>query len=163
MNIQEQFNEIYQDHALKVYRLCLGYAAGDEEQAKEWQQETFVKVWKHRKSFNGSSSVSTWIFRIAVNVCLSDLRKSKKKEHRVDNLAAAEEYVHEDGENTTQIEKMYQCINQLSENNKFLILMELEEIPQATIAETMGVKHGAIRTRLSRVRKALLKCIKNEK
>ena len=163
MDIQEQFNEIYNAHASKVYRLCLGYASGDEQQAKEWQQESFVKVWKYRKSFKGDSSVSTWIFRIAVNVCLSDLRKSRRREHRVDDLVAAEAYVQEDVEHATQIEKMYQCINHLSENNKFLILMELEEIPQSTIAETMGVKHGAIRTRLSRVRKALLKCIKNEK
>ena len=49
------------------------------DQAKEWQQQTFIKVWKHRKSFQEKSSVSTWIYRIAVNTCLGDLRKAKKQ------------------------------------------------------------------------------------
>ena len=60
------------------------------------------------------------------------------------------------------IVKMYHCIDKLSEQNKTLIMLELEEIPQATIAETTGMAHGALRTRLSRIRKTLLKCITNE-
>ncbi len=162
MNIEDDFTEIFDAHAPKVYRLCLGYAAGDEATAKEWQQQTFIKVWKHRKSFKGKSSVSTWIYRIAVNTCLSDLRKSKKHfqidEHILESTAREPE-----GEpREDQIAKMYQCIDQLTKTNKSLILMELEEIPQATIAETLGINHGTVRTRLSRIRKALLKCITHE-
>ncbi|MEM6878275.1 MAG: sigma factor-like helix-turn-helix DNA-binding protein [Bacteroidota bacterium] len=72
----------------------------------------------------------------------------------------------EDTEERSQdekLKKMYRCINQLTEQNKALILLELEEIPQATIAETVGLAHGAVRTRLSRIRKALLKCMTNGK
>ena len=58
---------------------------------------------------------------------------------------------------------MYSCIDQLTEQNKALILLELEDLPQATIAETVGLAHGTLRTRLSRIRKSLLKCITNGK
>ena len=61
------------------------------------------------------------------------------------------------------IQKMYHCIDQLNEQNRALILLELENIPQATIADTVGLAHGTLRTRLSRIRKSLLKCIKNGK
>lgn len=163
MNIEREFTEIYNTHSSKVYRLCLGYASGDENLAKEWQQETFIKVWKHRKSFKEESSIGTWIYRIAVNICMGDLRKSKKhipisEEILASNTADTDEIKHDD-----KIEKMYNCINRLSKNNKILILMELEEVPQATIAETIGIAYGTLRTRLSRIRNALLKCITDEK
>ena len=58
---------------------------------------------------------------------------------------------------------MFRCIDQLTEQNKTLILLELEDIPQATIAKTVGLAHGTLRTRLSRIRKSLLKCITNGK
>ena len=162
MNIEKDFTEIFNSHASKVYRLCLGYASGDEELAKDWQQETFIKVWKHRKSFKDKSSISTWIYRIAVNTCLGDLRKSKRNIQIKDNLSSSS-FDTDDNGYDDKILRMYNCINQLSKINKTLILLELEEIPQATIAETLGMNHGAVRTRLNRIRKALLKCITNEK
>ncbi len=162
MQSEKDFTEIYHTHAPKIFRLCLGYAAGDEDLAKEWVQKTFIKVWNHRRSFKGESAIGTWIYRIAMNVCLSDLRK-KRKHKPVDERsmqASTEEHEKDDRD---QIEKMYQCIDQLTEQNRLLILMELENIPQASIAKTVGLAHGSVRTRLSRIRKALLKCITHEK
>lgn len=163
MDIEKEFTQIYNSHAPKVYRLCLGYASGDEDLAKEWQQETFIKVWQHRNSFQSKSSVSTWIFRIAVNICLGDLRKSKKTVQIKESILATDSTYDATESWEMQIEKMYHCINQLSQNNKAIILLELEDVPQATIAQTLGMAHGALRTRLSRIRKSLLKCISNEK
>ncbi|GGG45097.1 DNA-directed RNA polymerase sigma-70 factor [Croceivirga lutea] len=162
MNIEKEFTQLYNTHAPKVYRLCLGYAAGDEDLAKEWQQQTFIKVWKHRKSFQEKSAISTWIYRIAVNTCLGDLRKAKKQVPLNETYLAATESSESQNTNA-QIQKMYSCIEQLTANNKTIILMELEDIPQATIAETLGMAHGSLRTRLTRIRQSLLKCIQNGK
>jgi len=163
MDTEREFTEVYNTYASKVYRLCLGYVSGDEDLANEWQQQTFIKVWKHRKSFKGKSAISTWIYRIAVNTCLGDLRKSKKHVVINETIPASDATDNENERQGEEIEKMYHCIGQLSKNNKALILLELEDIPQATIAETLGLAHGAVRTRLSRIRKTLLKCITNEK
>ena len=162
MNIEKEFTQIYNTHAPKVFRLCLGYAGGDEDLAKEWQQETFIKVWKHRKSFQEKSSVSTWIYRIAVNICLGDLRKTKKLVQINEMMPEVDPGDDDKEKQEVQIKKLYKCINQLTKNNKSIILLELEEVPQATIAETLGIAHGTLRTRLSRIRKSLLKCITNE-
>lgn len=168
MKTEEDFTNLYNSYASKVHRLCLGYASGDHEIANEWLQETFIKVWKHRKSFKGNSSIDTWIYRIAVNVCLDDLRKSKKsipinEALLSDNTTEDNNENHENDGNEKNIKKMYQCIDQLNEQNRALILLELENIPQATIADTVGLAHGTLRTRLNRIRKSLLKCIKNGK
>lgn len=161
MYIEKDFDQLYQQHSDKVYRLCIGYATGNKEIAQEWHQQTFIKVWNHRKSFKEKSSISTWIYRIAVNTCLSDLRKTKKTVSIKENFIEVPEDIDEKKEQNLQ--KMYACIEQLSHQNKTLILLELEDIPQETIAQTVGLKHGTLRTRLSRIRKLLLKCITNGK
>ncbi|MEM8583230.1 MAG: RNA polymerase sigma factor [Bacteroidota bacterium] len=161
MITEEDFVEVYTLHAPKVYKLCLGYASGNQSLAKDWQQETFMKVWNHRKSFKNQSSIGTWIYRIAVNVCLSDLRKTKKYELAKRKTSIEEQDSQEDEYQTKKITKMYSCIERLSMQNKTLILLELEDVPQATIAKTMGLAHGAVRTRLTRIRKTLLKCMNN--
>ncbi|MBF8151626.1 RNA polymerase subunit sigma, partial [Winogradskyella sp. F6397] len=55
MITEQEFTNIYNLHASKIHRLCLGYASGNNELAKEWLQETFIKVWKHRNSFKEKS------------------------------------------------------------------------------------------------------------
>ena len=163
MIAEKDFTQIYNTHAEKIHRLCLGYASGNIELANDWHQEIFIKVWKHRKSFKGKSAIETWIYRIAVNVCLGDLRKLKK------NLPINEEILSstsDDGnrdDSDKNLKKMYQCIDQLNAQNKALIFLELENTPQAIIASTVGLAHGTLRTRLSRIRRSLLKCIKYEK
>ena len=163
MITEQEFTNIYNLHASKVHRLCLGYASGNNELAKEWHQETFIKVWKHRNSFKGKSSIDTWIYRIAVNVCLGDLRKSRKSITINEDLLSNGSYGDNKNDDEKNIKKMYHCIDQLNEQNKALILLELENIPQTTIADTVGLAHGTLRTRLSRIRKSLLKCITNGK
>ena len=163
MITEQEFTNIYNLHASKVHRLCLGYASGNNELAKEWHQETFIKVWKHRNSFKGKSSIDTWIYRIAVNVCLGDLRKSRKSITINEDLLSNGSYGDNKNDDEKNIKKMYHCIDQLNEQNKALILLELENIPQTTIADTIGLAHGTLRTRLSRIRKSLLKCITNGK
>lgn len=163
MITEQEFTNIYNLHASKVHRLCLGYASGNNELAKEWHQETFIKVWKHRNSFKGKSSIDTWIYRIAVNVCLGDLRKSRKSITINEDLLSNSVYDDNKNDDEKNIKKMYHCIDQLNEQNKALILLELENIPQTTIADTVGLAHGTLRTRLSRIRKSLLKCITNGK
>lgn len=163
MNIEKEFTAIYKEHALHVYHLCLGYASGNEDLAQEWQQRTFIKVWKYRKSFKGSSAIGTWIYRIAVNICLGDLRKVRKKVRLEDTIPVAFDNEDERNEKEEHIRKLYACIDQLPKKNRALIFMELEGIPQSTIGETFGMAHGAVRTRLSRIRKTLLKCITHEK
>ena len=161
MDIEKNFNDIYDSYSQKIYRLCLGYSAGDENLAKDWHQETFIKVWNNKHNFKGKSSISTWIYRIAVNTCLSDLRKPKQT-ISVEKVSVSDT-INEDNDTspTDDITKMHQCIDKLNHQNKTLILLELEDIPQAEIAETTGLKHGALRTRLSRIRQTLLKCITN--
>ena len=75
---QEAFRQFVEAHQNKVLRLCFGFVR-DLEEAEDVAQEIFFKVYVSAGSFRGRSTVSTWLYRIAVNCCLNHLRKLKSR------------------------------------------------------------------------------------
>jgi RNA polymerase sigma factor (sigma-70 family) len=160
VELREQFNDIYNQHFNKVFRLCKGYFNGNEAMAKDALQEIFIKIWQNLNSFRNESSISTWIYRISVNTCLLQLRKpAAKKEIKIQDFpeVKTEEYNHEMEE---QLQKMYGCINQLDEAHKLTILMVLEGLDYATIAEVIGTNEDTLRVKIHRIKKQLSNCVK---
>jgi RNA polymerase sigma-70 factor (ECF subfamily) len=69
---------LFRDHSGMVFRLCLRYAR-DREAAEDLTQEVFLKVDVHLSGFRQDSQIATWIYRIAVNVCLDHLRTQRRR------------------------------------------------------------------------------------
>ncbi|WP_350293424.1 RNA polymerase sigma factor [uncultured Croceitalea sp.] len=160
---EETFKNIYHSNYDKVMRICIGYTAGNNDEAGDLTQEVFIKVWSSLDEFRNESKMATWIYRITVNTCLTRLRKLKKKVKNYD----VESVIDVPQENETidkeiMYEGLYNCINKLSETNRAIILLELEGLPQKEIAEVIGIKHEAIRTRIHRIKNELIKCVNNE-
>ncbi len=162
-NFEPYFEQVYEENYTKVTRLCMGYVSGDHELANDLTQEVFIKVWENLKSFKRESNISTWIYRIAVNTCLMNLRK-KKSNHVRKAMESEEssENIDSSKEKERQYQEMYRCIGILSVTNKAIIMMELEGLDQKEIAEIMGLKHEAVRTRIHRIKKQLSKCVNHE-
>lgn len=158
MNNAERFQRIYKENYSKVSRLCLGYVSGNEDHAKDITQEVFLKVWQNLDNFRGSSKLETWIYRITVNTCLQELRKKKPVRLPPDQLLSEPA---SDSETENRFNQMYRCINQLSSENKSIILLELEGIPQQEIASIVGISHEAVRTRIHRIKGQLSNSVKN--
>ncbi|MCX2839072.1 sigma-70 family RNA polymerase sigma factor [Salinimicrobium sp. MT39] len=156
MTKELQFKDLYTAHYSKVIRLCLGYTNGREEKAKDLTQEVFIKIWQNLDKFRSEANISTWIYRITVNTCLQELRKKKVVPLEID-LASHE--IISSNNDEIRYKKMYECINKLSADNKTIIFLELEEVPQAEIAEITGYSHQAIRTRIHRIKEQLSKCV----
>lgn len=161
--LEQEFKKLYEENYAKIMRLCLGYVSGDRDMAKDLAQEVFIKVWNNLTSFRDESNITTWIYRIAVNTCLMNLRKKRSK--TFSGLSLSEDVQWE--EETSQVkekqyQEMYRCINALSATNKAIILMELEGLAQKEIAEIIGLKHEAVRTRIHRIKSQLSKCVHHE-
>ena len=158
---QANFEKIYATNYPRVIRVCLGYVKGDEVLAQELTQEVFIKVWENLASFRKEAGFSTWIYRITVNTCMLYFRKKKKENTTA--ITKPIEQVEEDGDisKESQLTKMYSCINKLPQEQKAIILLELEGLPQKEIAEIMGLSHEAVRVKIHRIKNSLTKCVQH--
>ena len=159
--MNNNFNKIYTENYTKIFYLCLGYSAGKEDIAEELTQETFIKVWEKLHTFRNLAAISTWIYRIAVNTCLTHLRKVKK------NIEIHSEHLY-GVENTEQfdnmdirIEKLHSCIGKLKEIDRMIIMLVLEELPQKEIASIIDLNNENVRVKIHRIKGKLFKCIKS--
>jgi len=157
---KEQFTAIYQEHYAKVFRLCRGYFNGEEDPANDTVQEIFIKVWQNLESFRNESSISTWIYRIAVNCCLLYKRKPYlRKEIHLQKMpvVAQEDY---DPVMEERMQNMYRCIGQLDEAGKLIILLVLEGVEYHAIAAVVGISEDTLRVRIHRIKKTLANCVR---
>lgn len=161
--VDRLFEDLYQTNYPKVIRICLGYVNGDEDLAKDLAQEVFIKVWEHLPSFRNEAAISTWIYRITVNTCLLQFRVKKRTVRAVilDKVGEEMEEAYSSQEN--QLKQLYACILKLSEENKGIVLLELEGLPHKEIATITGLSHEVVRVRLHRIKNSLTNCVKNEK
>ncbi|OHX67425.1 RNA polymerase sigma factor [Flammeovirga pacifica] len=149
-----KFEEIYQNYWQKVFRLAMGYV-NDHDLAKDLTQDVFIIVYQKLSTFNKQSSIGTWIFRIASNTCLRSVEKRQKQQTTdlPQDLSSSENQF----EDNDQIKFLYQCISTLSEIDRLIISLELEEVPQNEIAEIVGMSNGNVRTKIHRIKEKLNK------
>src|SRR5690606_2654368 len=151
------FNKLYEEYWNKIYRLCMGYI-NDHDQAKDLAQETFITVWEKLSTFRNEASIGTWIFRIATNTCLSQIKKNEK-------LSKAEILVaDEDNDNPDldqEIKLLYQFISDLAELDRIIISLELERIKQQEISKIVGLSDANIRVKIHRIKEKLNTKFKN--
>lgn len=154
VNKEALFKDIFQKNSRKIYHLCYGYT-GDSDSANDLMQETFMKVWQNLDKFRNQALISTWIYRIAVNTCLSYLRVEKRqsKDELTDKIIESEpEKISEKNE---QVALLYKCISKLEENERIIITMVLDEIPYPEIAEISGISEGNLRVKIHRIKQKL--------
>lgn len=150
------FEEIYTQYSPKVYRLCMGYV-NDPDQAKDLVQDTFIQVWDYLPGFRNESGIGTWVFKIATNTCLRQLKKEKKQTKTELPLQLEEKPADVLDE---QVAFLYKCIATLEENERLIISLVLEEVPQKQIAEIIGISEGNIRVRIHRIKEKLSSIMK---
>ncbi|MDJ1503187.1 RNA polymerase sigma factor [Xanthocytophaga agilis] len=150
------FEEIYTQYSPKVYRLCMGYV-NDPDQAKDLVQDTFIQVWDYLPGFRNESGVGTWVFTIATNTCLRQLKKEKKQSRTEMPLQLEEKPADTMDE---QVAFLYKCIASLEENERLIISLVLEEVPQKQIADIIGISEGNIRVRIHRIKEKLSSIMK---
>ena len=153
MDQQQEFTRLYKVYGQGIKKLCLGYT-GDAVLAQDLLQETFIAVWNHMQHFRGESRWSTWIFRIAVNTCLSHLRKNKDRTLDLENNAFNLE-AEGINNNEQEMQLLYKCISQLPETDRLIIALVLEEKPYEEISSIIGITEVNLRVKIHRIKKQL--------
>ena len=149
------FEEIYTEFSPRIFRVCMGYV-NDYEQARDLTQETFIAVWQNLSTFKGESKISTWIFRIATNNCLRAIEKSKRvKTVDIPIDLPVKMPAQDKREKEEKLQFLYECIAELEETERLIISLVLENVPQAEIAEIVGLSNTNVRVKIHRIKEKL--------
>ncbi|HUH18986.1 RNA polymerase sigma factor [Albibacterium sp.] len=151
---ETRFKELFNKNSKIIYHLCYGYT-GDSDSANDLMQETFIKVWQNLDGFRNQSQISTWIYRIAINTCLSYLRVEKRKATDEISDFILENTAEPISEKEEQVALLYKCISQLEENERIIITLVLDEVPYPEIAEISGISEGNLRVKIHRIKHKL--------
>ena len=140
-----------------IYKVANSYCK-DEEDRKDLVQEIIVQLWKSFDNYNEQFKLSTWMYRIALNVAISFYRKeSRRKEisnplsKKILNLTDTNS-THETEANISLLQRF---ISELKELDKALMLLYLEEKTHKEMAEIIGITETNVATRIGRIKTAL--------
>jgi RNA polymerase sigma-70 factor (ECF subfamily) len=138
-----------------IIKICRAYT-NSQEDFEDYYQEVCLQIWRSKGNFKEQSAWSTWVYRISLNVCLTLLKK-KKNGHQYFASDALPNEVTEDSkafENET-LNELYNAIRHLSEVDRAIILLYLEEKTYNEIAEITGSNTNNIGVRINRIKERL--------
>jgi RNA polymerase sigma factor (sigma-70 family) len=139
------FKEAVEEYSRRIYALCYRVLR-DEEDAKDMTQEVFVRVYSKRGSFKGKSSLYTWIYKIALNMCLTYLKKHKAKMIPLDDVESFLE-AREDAacDGSLELRRLVTAaLGSLPPKQRAVFSLRFYDgMPFKDIAEVMGTSVGA--------------------
>ena len=161
------FEELVARHRDKIYARAFSVVRNEQE-AIDLSQEAWVKAWQRLKQFQGDSSFSTWITRIAINLCLDQLRRRKRQQTSSldaleDEAGGVERYMPPMTINPTERlergelrKRIDEAMEDLSDAHRtVLVLHEFEQMEYKEIAKTMDCSIGTVMSRLFYARRRL--------
>lgn len=155
---EEAFLKILRLHQGILVKVCTMYRT-DAEERRDLYQEIVLQLWKAFPKFRAEAKISTWIYQIALNTAITDYRRSRKQGMRV---ALTEQFAEiPDTSSTADWEEksqwLYQAINTLSDAEKAIVMLFLDDKSYDEIAEIVGITAGNTRVRMHRIQEKLRK------
>ena len=142
-----------------IIKICRAYT-NNQEDFEDYYQEVCLQIWKSKDRFKGQSEWSTWVYRLSLNVSMTLLKKRKNNPKYFASDILPEEL--EDGIPVfadEALDHLYNAIKQLSEVDRGVILLYLEEKSYLEIAEIMGTNPNNIGVRVKRIKERLKKLL----
>lgn len=141
-----------------IIKICRAYTDSQEDY-EDYYQEVCLQIWKSRDNFKGNSKWSTWIYRISLNVCLTLLKKKGKSQMLPSEEKLAEDTVESHYFSDKYLLLLYEAIKKLSEVDRAVILLYLEEKSYQEISDIIGTSPNNIGVRITRIKSRLKKLL----
>lgn len=155
----DAFRSLFERHKDKVYSIALRYS-GDAGIAQDIAQETFLKLFTGLRGFRGDSDFGSWLYRLVVNSCLDQKRKTRRLMPllgdaldllRAPDLSAFDELAR--AELSTHLREVVASLR--DDQRMLLVLRYTQSLSYDEIARIMGSTHGTIASRLNRIHRTL--------
>ena len=155
-DLEAKFLSDFEKNQNIVHKICRMYTTNNDAHNDLFQEVT-IQLWRNYGKFRGEAKFSTWMYRVALNTAISLYRKSTRRiktrdisdfEYRIKSVAY-------DDTEELQLKALYGAIHQLSDIEKALIFLYLEDKPYKEISETLGISNGNARVKMNRAKEKL--------
>ena len=150
--LEKEFTAMVREHKDTIYMVCYMFSK-DNAEVEELYQEILINLWRSLPSFEGRSSVRTWIWRISLNTCVSIDRKKRRREKLPLELDI--DLYNDSDRDTKQIKLLHERINRLGPFDRAIILLWLENISYEEIGAIVGISEKNVSVRLYRIKERL--------
>jgi RNA polymerase sigma-70 factor (ECF subfamily) len=162
----EAFEGLVRKYQDKIYNLCR-YMLIDPYIARDAAQDTFLKAYRRLKDFKGECAFYSWLYRIAVNTCLDEKRRTRQETERTDQVPSVEDLpssspsadrLYESKETARTIQR---ALQKLPEGLRAaIVLKEIEGLSYEEIADALDISMGTVKSRISRAREELRRLLR---
>lgn len=155
-NLEHEFVDLLESNQNILHKICKLYT-DDAASHQDLFQEIVIQLWKSYPKFKGDAKFSTWAYRVSLNTAISLYRGKKTKISTVEwdqsflNIRYEEYNTLEE----EQLSYIYDAVRLLSDVDKALVYMYLEDKDYSEIAETLGISEGNARVKMNRVKKKI--------
>lgn len=150
---QQRFLQLADAYKDVIAKVCSVYSS-DSAPFADLYQEVMINIWTGLESYRGDAKVSTWIYRLAINTCITLHRRNRRHSLGVP-VEGAFDIPDTDSSTTESIRELYRLISLLDPFDKALITLWLDEKSYDEISSILGISKANVATRLHRVRARL--------
>lgn len=161
---KEAFEQLVMPLERKIYTLCFRIT-GSKDEAFDCAQETMLRVYRRLRDYKFHSAFSTWVYRVATNVCIDMVRRNRAKAHvSLDSLANASSEITQDEVmspydsviKSEELGLLQFCITKLPlEMRMCLVLRDIHGLSYDDLARVLSINKGTVKSRLFRARERL--------
>ena len=156
--MEQKFVQIINQNQGILHKVCRIYCNNQDDHNDSFQEIT-LQLWKAFPSFRSEAKISTWMYRIALNTAISGIRKKKIQTTALENI----NFQPVDFNDTSTEDNMlllYKAIAYLSDVEKSIVLLYLEEKPYDEIAEITGITANYVAVKMNRIKEKLRTLLK---
>jgi len=145
-----------------IIKICRAYT-NSQEDFEDYYQEVCLQIWRSKDNFKKESKWSTWIYRLSLNVCLTYLKKKKNNDKQFVSDSLPPEAIDDSHAFADEsVNQLYMAIKQLSEIDRAVVLLYLEEKSYQEISDIIGTSANSIGVRIKRIKERLNKILNIE-
>ncbi len=155
---QQLFEGIIEQHKGILFKVARTYCPNADDQ-EDVIQEMMIQIWQSIHKYNDQYKISTWLYRISLNVAISFYRKNSSQAVKYTGLneQLAETTADDKSENERQLKLLEQFMSELKEIDKALMILYLEDKSHHEIAEILGISVSNVGTKIGRIKEQMKK------
>lgn len=152
---KKEFIQFLNENKWILFKVVNTYCQ-DVEDRKDLEQEILIQLWKSLKSYDPKLKMSTWAYRVAMNVAISFYRSNLKRTSNTFSITKSV-FQLEQPEETLSEERqfLHAFISQLDPLKKEILILYLEELSYRDISEIIGISESNVGTKINRIKKEL--------